>query len=383
MMLHSTFAPSSLGTLVHCHGMRSLTIDLPPEEDTDAAREGTACHWVGEQIIAGVMPPVGNTAPNGVVIDASMIDAGQTYATDIKQITGANLFSEVTVEEPVFIPQIHAECWGTPDAWWFNVKTSTLYVWDLKYGHKSVLAEGNFQLAAYIVGILNHLFGVDKALREVGVKVVATIVQPRCYDGLGTFRRWNLRSDELRGWINRMNYACQKSEADDCNVTSGPHCTYCRAAHLCPAARESAAASIDFSYTATPQVMSPVGLDFEASMLEVALDRLKTRKTAIDAEIEARLHNNEVVPGRALKQKYGNNAWLQSDEDVFAMGDMLGVDFRAPAKVCTPAAAKRAMVEANMDPDTIVDFYGKKPTSMAVVKDDGSKAKNIFSKGEL
>ena len=124
------------------------------------------------------------------------------------------------------MPQIHAQCWGTPDAWWYDHRTQTLYVWDLKYGHLSVMASGNYQMAAYILGILNIIKG-DDALGDNGIKIVATIVQPRCYDGQGVFRRWELDSKVLEPYIRVMEKACTRSQTEGATVNAGRHCRDC------------------------------------------------------------------------------------------------------------------------------------------------------------
>jgi hypothetical protein len=51
---------------------------FPERADSDAAREGTASHWVASEVLVGrgAEPFTGRTAPNGVIITEEMASVG-------------------------------------------------------------------------------------------------------------------------------------------------------------------------------------------------------------------------------------------------------------------------------------------------------------------
>jgi hypothetical protein len=348
------------------------------DEDSDASREGVAVHWVSESMLRG--EPVGDVAPNGVVITDEMIEAAEIYVAEVL----STVFTDQApvVEEPVQMPQIHHDCWGTPDSWWWDQFHGILYLWDLKFGHRRVLADGNWQMAAYLIGILNKLFGVD-GWHSREIRIVVRIVQPRCYDGLGPVQEWQLVATDLRGFVNMMNLACVKAMDPDTTVTSGRHCRDCLARHTCPSARDSAAAALDYSHSAVPHYLTPIGLEYELRMLESAEEKIKIRKESLEAEAEARIKRGEILPGLSMVPKYGNRKWLVDNNTLFSTGDLLGLDLREKPKPVSPSKADTLCKQNKIDVSVISDYYGSTPNGLKLVHDDGSRARRIFNKGEI
>lgn len=375
-MEHSFFPPSSMDILVKCHGMPTMVADLPPEEDSEESREGTAAHWVCEKFLKEDFVTVGESAPNGVIVTDEMLDGAAVY---VDKITSVGFAPDIKIESRVFIPQIHSECWGTPDAWWFNKFTWTLHVWDYKFGHRRVSAIELLQTITYAQGVLNEMFPLGVP-QNVTIKIC--VVQPRCFDGEGPFSEWTTTAEDLRPYINQMEYAVTQSMIPGSLCSSGDHCRDCRARHRCDANLTSVAGVVDYSKSAIPRDLTPIALDYEGRVLDEALDRINARKKAIDAEIEARLRNGERIPGRALEPHKGHRAWLVDDDTLFSVGDMFGVDLRNTVPV-TPAKADGLIKKAHLDPNVIADYYGKKDLGMKVVLDDGSRARRIFGKGEI
>ena len=52
---------------------------LYPEPESEAAREGTAAHWYVTEAVQGRVHPVGALAPNGVPLDAEMVECGAAF----------------------------------------------------------------------------------------------------------------------------------------------------------------------------------------------------------------------------------------------------------------------------------------------------------------
>jgi hypothetical protein len=106
------------------------------------------------------------------------------------------------VEKRVGASYIHADCWGTPDAW--RLHGSVLDVWDYKFGHRHVPEYENWQLLDYAWGIVSSLY-LHEAPERYATPVRLTVVQPRDYHAAGPVRTWHLTVGEL---VARFLEAC-------------------------------------------------------------------------------------------------------------------------------------------------------------------------------
>jgi len=161
--------------------------------ETEAAEEGTACHWLAGDLllisyVEGKKTPVkedivGTLSPNDILITEEMWQASLDYVTDI--ISNVCSISDIKVEEKVNLDHIYPGMSGTPDAYYFDIRTNTLTVWDLKYGFGIVDVFENKQLMIYASGII-------KKLNLKNINVVLKIVQPRAFHSEGTIRSWEV-----------------------------------------------------------------------------------------------------------------------------------------------------------------------------------------------
>ena len=392
-MNHAPLAPSSAFQWRWCAGSVSLSQGIG-DEDTDASREGTAAHWVCEQILQSYITPdasiklnidlVGSLAPNGVSIDEEMYDAALTYTQEIIGVCNqSGLLSQLHIEQRVTMPEIHEHCWGTPDCWSFDTANSTLYIWDFKYGHGSVLAYENWQLICYAIGILREITN-GQPLGEHGIEVVFRIVQPRCYDGQGPLREWVIPcGSDLRGHVNQLRVAAEDVFNGSATCITGDWCKNCDGAIHCYALTQSVASIIDRSSDATPLESSDAGLVYELDKIDHAILLIKQRKAALETDAEQRIRNGGRLQGLALEQGYGNNKWINPPAEVAAMGELLGVELWKERELITPAKAIQAFKKIDVDAAVISSYYHRPLTKMKLVRDDGEAAKQIFSKGKI
>jgi hypothetical protein len=391
MSEHALVAPSSLPVICRCPGSLLLQSAAPPEEESQAAREGTAAHWAAEQILRSFIDPslqvlihsdlVGQTAPNGVVVDDEMCESAQVYVDDILYTCTQQGISvrELHIEERTDpIPEIHDLCWGTPDCWAFHVGTRTLYLWDFKHGHKGVEEVENEQLITYSLDALRKVTA-GRPLDDHGITVDYRIVQPRCYDGRPAVNQWVVPAVELRAHVNWIQSKVAEALEIGAMCHTGPQCGICEAAGICPALRESTTTVVDVIAMAGVEPPSDDALSYELQVARRAETILKARREALEATLEHRLRSGVRVPGWGLEQGYGKRQWKKGDDEVYALGDILGVDLR-DTRPCTPAQADKRLKAAGVDGAVISDYYGKNPTSMRLVYDDGSEARRIFKR---
>lgn len=190
--------PSGSHEWHHCKASHVMQEGLP-NDDSDAAREGTAAHWVASEILLSyietsleVKTPndfIGTLAPNDVYIDEEMTDAARTYANDVLDYCNkTGLLQHLHVEEEMNLDHIYPGMTGTPDCWVYNAAGHELVVWDFKYGHGYVDVFENPQLIIYASGAV-ELSTTDPS-NSSWLKMRLRIAQPRCFSGEGVIREW-------------------------------------------------------------------------------------------------------------------------------------------------------------------------------------------------
>lgn len=372
-MGHARLSPSASHQWLHCPGSVQAQELLPPAEETEDTLAGTAVHWVIESVLSSYyggdsslltrVDFVGKPAPNGVIITDEMFDHSEVY-TDTVLVTSQRhkMGSTVKIEERVEMPEVHAQCWGTPDTWCYNESDKVLYVYDFKYGHSYVDVVGNPQLMLYARGAMNEL-EID-GLNEQSLTVVMVIVQPRYYRD-DPVREWVIKGSDLRGYINKLHYSASKAFDDNPNTVSGKHCKHCRALANCDTAFNGSLSLIqhlgDFD-------ISNTNPDTLKEMIEL-MDGAKTLVTALSDSLndqaEQLLVSGHQVKGLILENKYGNLAWDKDEQAVINIGKAFGVDVVKGVNLMTPQQA----IKAGVPEDTVKSMAGRKMT--------GRKLKNF------
>lgn len=387
-MEHSKVFPfSSAHRWSQCHGSPKMCKDEPDTAD-ETALEGETAHWVAQQMLetfklGGDGPAIGVTligmqAPTGMIITEEMYDGALVYYNQIVRVVGEHR-DELHIEVRVHAHHtLDPEAWGTADAIYYDPSTNTLYVWDFKFGHYSVEAYDNWQLVCYALAAC-ETFKFDK----INPRLNLNIIQPRCYDGKGPVRNWITVLDDLRAHVNIMKAAITEHRMNKGKVTSGDWCRECLARHKCPAIRQAAAVSIDYSTQAIPLDMSNEALAYELEIIERAEARMKQRRAAIETEAESRVRAGQLVPGRRMEDTIGQRKWSQPDNHIFMLGETLGVDFHQPDKPVSPNAAETILRKNGVDESVIKAYYHKPHTGLKLIADDGTRAKRIFSQEKI
>jgi hypothetical protein len=374
MGAHSPLAPSSASRWVACPGSVWLGGKFPELGDTSRADEGTAAHWVGAEILLGTsQPQPGTVAPNGYIVDEDMLDGATIWVEDVLAVAGDRR-AELQVEQRVAMPRIHPEAFGTPDTWLYDQAHGVLYVWDFKYGHGIVEVAENWQMIAYVCGILD-LLGVD-GRTDQHVTVDMRIVQPRAYHRAGRVRSWRVKASDLRGHFNQLHAAAHDAMQPGARLAAGPHCMYCPAARGCPTLRRNILAIADWAEGAQPEQLPPDALGAELVLLELLEKLVKARHTAIETQVEATLRAGQPVGDWTLEPAYGRQKWTKPADEVAALGDLFGVDLRKPLDVITPNQASKKGVDA-----AVIKSYSEYPSAgMKLVRDTNltNKARAAF-----
>ena len=377
---HSRLPPSSAERWVECSGSIVLQEEYPETEDSEDSREGTASHWVASNILekvkiySGWDDQLGLTAPNGVIITQEMIDCAMEYVDDVVDTCSkvGIPVSDLHVEERIFSPIVHAESWGTPDAWLFDKVRGILYVWDYKYGHRVVHAYDNWQLVNYTLGILPILFKE----REPEISIDMRVVQPRSYNHGGTVRSWKTRPNMLRAFVNRLQSAAIEALGDDPKTVSGNWCRDCTARHVCRTRQESAMIAVDIIGDLSADVLSPLALGLELQTLERAAKSVESRLKALKAQALETIRGGTGVPFFEILPNYGKQIWNRPTPQVFAMGDLFEKDLRKDQEPCTPKQA----IAKGID-EAVIKQYSTVPNKgLKLVPVDAMNVKRVFEK---
>ena len=388
-MAHALLAPSSAAVWSVCPGSVQMKQMMPAEaQDNAAAMEGAAAHWVAEQILRDAVENegvsaasfdhlLGNTDPAGTIITKEMIEGAQLY---VDYIHGLDIpFTEYWIEDHVEIPDIHAECAGTPD--FYGLTADVLHIVDYKFGHGNVEVFENKQLLCYYSGILSFLCPSDQ-----DIKVVFHIVQPRSYSGDGPIKTWEASATALRPLVNELSTAAHAAMGATPLTVSGNQCRYCPARHSCESSRQAAASAIEYQNEAVPAPLTDDALAYELPVLLNAIKALQYRADALNDEAVARMGAGTPLFGLTMKQTYGHRSWTTDFDTIQNMGKMLNKDVdlaKAPALVSPAEAEKRLMKAAGLTKKAATEMlsgFAEKPArGMKVSIDTGAEARKVFS----
>lgn len=368
---HSILPPSGAAAWKLC-GLWVAMNQAYPQPDTPESLEGNAAHWVFAEMLAGRPVSEGMQAPNGVFITEEMIEGGELVVDTVRARIPAG--TVLHVEEPVAIPRIHAQCWGTPDIWAFY--GVTLEVIDYKFGHRFVDEYENDQGVAYTAGIIDHLadmLGKGAGLLDQAIKVNFTVVQPRCFYKGAPVRTWSVMASDLRAHINQLANAAGVALAPNPPAVTNSECKDCPGRHACPALQQAAYHDAEFAVKSSPVELPPAAASLELRMMERALERLQARVEGMREAVATYIRQGHSVPFHRAEQGYGRQQWTMPTEQVLAMGQLMGVDLSKPG-VKTPKQAIKSGVD-----EAVIKAYSVTPLgSLKLISDNPADARRVF-----
>lgn len=368
---HAEYAPSSMYLTVNCPGWIKQASLLPPEPPTEATLEGDAGHWVAA--IAAIMapnplvlPPVGEVAPNGVAITEEMVDGAAVWVEALESYPAR-------IEEPVVMLRLspYGKCWGKPDARQWAPETSTLRVADYKFGYGFVDEFENWQMLAYMVGLIDEL----QLYARTDITLEMTVVQPRYY-GADPIRTWRINITEIWLYVDRMKAAINEAEQPNPRTTSGTHCTYCPARVNCKTFGRTVMHAVDFTGIADPMVSTPEQIGRELKLVQEFIKRLEARETGLTAMAESMIRSGQRVPFYRLEQSVGRLAWTVPLETVEMTAQMSGKSALQEPRLITPTQARDRKILA----DTVVSEYSERPKgAMKLTQENTTKQARKFT----
>jgi hypothetical protein len=162
-------------------------------------------------------------------VTAEMAAAVNLYLNDVWARMDLG-HDEFHVEQQFSLHTISNQLFGRNDLVLYKTREQELWLWDYKHGAGVyVEAEGNEQLAFYMVGAILKLSGHPIK------RIVLTIVQPNFDCAEGPIRRWEVTPYEAFEWLGRFQEAYQLANSDKATWVTGDHCRWCAGAAGCDA----------------------------------------------------------------------------------------------------------------------------------------------------
>jgi hypothetical protein len=231
--------------------------------------------------------------PNGWVVDDFMTYYIQGYVDKVRSRGG-------TINAEMFV-RLSDTIAGTYDSSVVSSDAETLFGDDLKYGFGIVDVYECTQLIIYLYGEYLRL-GRPASIK----RATLGIYQPRAYHPEGIHRTWTISIQELYERALAIVQAGAKCQEPDAVATPGGHCTYCKGALECASSAWTLYKGFEVIERSEQGEMSAEELANEANFLKLMDTMLKGRKAAIEAELEARLSQDEYVRGWGLEDRTGN-----------------------------------------------------------------------------
>lgn len=384
MEQHSKLSPSSAAQWVACPGSVQMQERFPEDGDSQDSLDGKAAHDLaavaleyrneGDGINANMIDQINDfyqPSPSikTVPVTDEILVAVRFYVETVRSVIRSAPMRAVInllIERRVNIPIIHHECFGTPDAVWYDESRQILHIWDLKFGWGIVEAFRNWQMLCYALGFLDFPF----------VQVHIHIVQPRAPHLDGRARTWVLSRDELlKLYSPQLQSAAFRAMIPDAALQTGDHCRNCDALHACVPAQQSCLNALEVAGRASSPMIPPEQLGYELMILTRAYEIIKHRKKAVESTALALDRKGTPIPGWTREHNIGKLEWNPGkDEEVRAAAEMFGINVDKPPALLTPTQA----ITAGMPEDIIKMYSSKKPGSAKLVPTNLDKLALIF-----
>ena len=360
-----TLAMSDAGLWSRCAGSFALGKTYPSTGDSEARREGTAGHFWALEAVKGTYWPEGHIAPNGVPIDADMIEHGCELIGVLPDGV------EWNIEQPISAPGlIHPDCDGRPDLYSVDFTRHKITVFEYKYGHREVLAEGNPVLLAYVAGIVERCELTRADVK--GWEISLNVFQPRCFRPGGPLKTWRLLGHEAWTLIEQLQEAAHIAKVHNAPTRTGDQCADCSAAVYCPTLLRVGNVLLDQSGDSIPAELSPAAMGLMLRHVRGAIKRLEALETGLSATVEALLRQGQSIPFWGMGPGgQGREKWTASVAEVEFLAQAYDVELIKKVPI-TPAQARKLGVSTE-------GFSERPPAGTTLVPVDANSARKAFS----
>lgn len=305
-----------------------------------AAEEGTAAHWVLEQVLAQAQ--IGESAPNGAAVSPDMVQhakSAASYAFSLLGEGGLDLESEhrLTLRLPN-TPDIH----GTADVIVLPPDGKTVHVIDYKYGYTHVPADSP-QLKIY---------GVAARQAFQRETVYLHVIQPRDYTAK-PIRTHHFTPIEQLDFCAEVEMAMRLAASRQPVAVPGSHCNRCPGRGQCAAVRDW---SMVEEHAGSDAQLTPEAVAFELHLARRQAELAAARVKGLEDEAAHVLRTGGLVPGWSLQSSPGREKWTD-EQPVLDLAAGFGLlDTVSERRLITPNQAIKAGL-----PEPLVRMHTTRP----------------------
>ena len=282
-----------------------------PDNDSEAAAEGTAAHELAEYKLRVLKGSKFQQRPTSKWDSEEMESHTDDYADHVMATLAhaqeTSPAATLLIEHRLDFSHLVPEGFGTGDA--IIIADDTMTIIDLKYGKGvEVSAEANPQMRLYALGAL-HQFGMIYDIR----KVKMVIFQPR----LNNTSIDEIDAQELITWGNDVvKPTAAIAMAGEGELTPGDWCQFCKHAPACPALAKQYFDVVPMA-DAQPAAPDPQTLsDGQIANIVRWSGDLKKWLTAVEKHALDEANNGKQYPG--LKLVEGRSVRKYTDEEAVA-----------------------------------------------------------------
>lgn len=337
--------------------------------DVVVREEGTACHWLAEQMLKQLpLPNVDDFSPNNVELVEPLWDAVDVYVDALRPLMGM----DYQIESQINCSIIYEGMEGTGDFVGVDEDAKVIAIRDAKFGYRYV-PEDTPQLTIYGGGVFDEL-GWD--WEDPNITIDLGVVQPRVF-GTEYDRSRILTAPELWREVQQLQHKAQIAMGDDAMLVAGPHCVDCELRWQCKALSRVAADACTAASVRTPDHLEPAQLAVELAILETYQKLLAERVTGLQQQAQWLIQQGHCVNNYEVVQSYGREKFSAELPELTRWAKQrYGVDTHV-SKPLTPNQVRAALPpEARKE----VDKYAYRPENGPVLQRMSVKSKRKLDK---
>lgn len=329
---HALLGSSSANRWVNCPGSIFYQKELPPQETSEAALEGTEAHEIAEIVltdflehkVSGIDPDIRVTGMNP---DPEKLEAAYGYRDAFwMNILKESVTGKAWGLEDRFVLDEGLEMAGISDAWSIYIDDRAKRVGailDFKYGVHPVSAENNPQLLLLLAAMLSEIRRGGKDLDYM----VGAIYQPRAF-GKAPYTECRYSVKQIEKWTKKFYKAAQQIFIKKKPVFKvGDWCQFCPAKGVCTHyGKEISAKSSLALVNPDIVVLPPVEKLPDETLARLILhqDAIEEFLTAVKRVGVERAKAGKPLPG--TKGVYGTSRRKWRDNEAEVCGILTGVD---------------------------------------------------------
>jgi hypothetical protein len=288
---------------------------------------------------------LGKPASNGVIYTDDMLNVGEKYIREIMRMSSEFKGCRLLIEHRVYMPNVHPDNWGTLDAAaiFLDTQASLLVLADLKCGWGIVEAYENWQLLDYCVGVLNYLVAENLPIPQ---RIQLRLIQPRPYHPQGPVRTFEISLAELEPYFLKLRQSAHEALGPSPSFTTGPHCDHCKGRETCPAMTRASYRIVETVKGLQMTDITGASLGAHLFMLDEGIKLLGAFRDALGDKALIDIQNGKPVPGWSWETTESRVKWTKPIDQVYATGDLYGVDLRIQEAPTPKQAIAKGLPEA-------------------------------------